>query len=313
MSQASGITLKGPGRTSTSQFRPDPATFSAGLRIGLAGTAALAESAVAEWFRIRSFPFGRLAGEFGLEFCLTDLSAILHRSLRADDLIVTRTEPVGSRYFTVRLFAGADDETPIASARVTVVMVRTPGVDAVLPEELDPLAVRTIDALGTAVTTHDPQFEARDLESNGVPPGSWQLRRQVLAGDVGYRGRMRHVAHARFLEEALDRYLTDHGSPSATRVLNGRYLEVPRFRVRMLNDAIVGDTLVATIRLHQVLQDSLMDLRFDAHAVRGDRRIPVSTAILVAGLGSADPDGFRLEPLDPCLRPEIAQSTAESS
>lgn len=307
--QAGSMTVKGPGRVTVTTLRPDPATRS-GLGVGLLGVSAMAELAVQEWFRVRTFSLSRLANEFGLEFCVTDMSVVNRGVIDADDEVAAFAEPVGPRYFTVRLAKAVAPQTPLATVRESVVMVQQPGTSATLPEELEPMAVTSIDGLRTAVTTHDPQFEARDLDARLLRGDiGWQVEHAVTSLDVGYRGRMQHLSHVRLIEEAIDRYLHDHGSTVRQRIDSGQRLAAPRFRVRLVNDGLAGDRVVIRVNTHQVLRGNLMDLRVDAHVERAGRSIPVSTSIGLIGIEAPTPDGYVLQQLSSGLLATVPPSS----
>lgn len=138
-------------------------------------------------------------------------------------------------------------------------------------------------------------FEARGLDSKlAADRIEWHLTRPVGATDVGYRRRMRHSAHVRVSEGALDRYFSDQGSLTTDQIrAAGRWLDVPRLRGRLVSVAIVGDSLIARTASHRAIRDMLFDGRVEQH----DRRNPVSAGILLVGIRSSGPNGSRFEPL----------------
>lgn len=274
-------TVKGPGRVTFTTTRAEHLVQSGDSSVGLARLSALAQFAVEEWFRIRSFSLARLRDQLGLELCVTDVSAVSKSPLPVNLDIRASTQPVGQRYFTVKLEAAATPTTA-TTLRVSVVMLRQKNAAVDLPPELEPLVVDTIAGLGTAVATHDTQFEARDLDT------------ALLAGDLGWHLDSRvattrsgtgqflanHLMHAELMEKALRQYISDHGDPTVA-TSNPPRLTTPRFRVRLINESAAHDHFVVRVSTHQVLQGSHLDLRIDTHVQGTERSLPAATGIVL--------------------------------
>jgi acyl-CoA thioesterase FadM len=286
-----GDDQRAPGRVTEVVLKPRYEAANVRLRIGVRGITSLAEEAVVNWFRVRGFTPTVLYETYGLEFSIIDCSSLLFGVVTVDDEIVASAEPVGPRYFNVKLSVRRGETQAVAlRTRVTVVMVRRPGWSAELPEELLGMAIDEIDRIRTAVDSHDPEFEARDLDSRITNDAlGWYRSWRVPMANCHYSGRMQYSGFIRVLDELAELFLEDKGLPVGELLdTRGWTMVMPRVRVRVLADAYAGDLMHTTYEVHQVVGQKLFDCRFDAHVQRDDRRIPVATGILLQGFASLD-------------------------
>lgn len=285
-----------PGRVSEVVLRPRYDTANTRLRVGVRGLTALAEEAVVHWFRVRKLSPATLMDRFGLEFSIIDCSSLAFGVVHLDDEVTASAQPVGTRYFNVRLSVG---DRRVLQSRVTVVMPRVPGRREDLPEELEGMAIDEFDRVRTAVDTHDPEFEARDLDARITDDAlGWFRSWRVPVTACHYDDRMQYSGHLRVLEELAELFAADRGLP-AREMLLGRGLVpvLPRVRLRLLADAFAGDLMHTTYEVHQVVGGATFDFRYDAHVQRDGRRIPVATGILLAGYAHHDDPAGKPVPL----------------
>jgi acyl-CoA thioesterase FadM len=263
---------------------------------------------------VRGFDTGTLHDRYRLEFTTIDCSSLIFGAVAVTDEVLAAAEPVGPRYFNVTLAVRRGERTVVVvRSRVTVLMLRRPGDPAELPEELLGMAVDKIDRIRTAVESHDPEFEARDLDERITNDGlGWHRSWRVATHRCHYAGRVHYAGYLRILEELAEMFLADRGI--TTRDLIQRHGLLPmmqRVRVRVLADAYAGDRMHTTYEIHQVVGGKLFDCRFDAHVERDGRRIPTATGILLAGFtGLATPDGRPVTPpaeLLQRLTPDVAR------
>lgn len=290
-----------PGRVTEVALAPRYESANVALRLSVRGLTSLVEEAVINWFRVRGFSPSTLYSTYGLEFSTIDCSSLFFGSVTVDDDVVASAEPVGPRYFNVKLTVRRGDrQTVVARSRVTVVMLRRPGWSVELPEELLGMAIDKIDRIRTAVESHDPEFEARDLDERITNDTlGWHRSWRVALGDCHYSGRMQYTGYVRILEQLGELFLADKGLPVSELIAQGQTTVMPRVRVRILADAEAGDLMHTTYEIHQVVGGKLLDCRFDCHVERGERRIPVATGILLKGFASLDDDGGKPVELSP--------------
>ncbi|WP_422768948.1 hypothetical protein ACN28C_19325 [Plantactinospora sp. WMMC1484] len=285
-----------PGRVSEVVLRPHYDTANTRLRVGTRGLTALAEEAVVHWFRVRKLSPAVLLERFGLEFSIIDCSSLAFGVAHLDDEITASAQPVGSRYFNVRLSVG---DRRVLQSRITVVMPRVPGRREELPEELTGMAIDEFDRIPTAVDTHDPEFEARDLDERITNDAlGWFRSWRVPVSGCHYDNRMQYSGHLRILDELAELFAADRGLPARQTLLeHGLVPVMPRVRLRLLADAYAGDLVHTTYEVHQVVGGACFDCRFDAHVQRGDRRIPVATGILLSAYAREDDRAGKPVPL----------------
>lgn len=304
-----------PGRVTEVALRPRYEAANVRLRPGIRGITSLVEEAVVNWFRIRGLAPSVLYEKYRLEFSIIDCSSLLFGVVTIDDEVVASAEPVGPRYFNVKLTVRRGDRTAVAArCRVTVLMLRRPDAPVDLPDELVGMAVDKIDRIGTAVASHDPEFEARDLDARITNDAlGWHRTFQVPLTICHYSGRVQYSGYLRVLEETYEQFLADQGLPAGKLVAErGWTVVVPRARVRILADAYVGDTMCATYEVHQLNARKYLDCRFDCHVQRDGRRIPVATGILLQGFAGVDDAQGRAVELEPALVERLTPASASA-
>jgi acyl-CoA thioesterase FadM len=291
---ARGAASGGQSRATSIALRPRHDHAGPCMRVRASGLASLAEEALANWFRVRGLSPSVLYHRYGLEHTVVDVSSLFEGAVRPDDEVLATAEPIGVRYFSVRLAVlGAEPERVPLRSRLTVLLVRRPGSFESPPEEL---AGMLVDGLGGGEGAAAPRLDAAAERS------AWRHSGRLPMEACQHAGSVRHSALAQAFATSVEALAEERGL-SAKRLLSERGLVsvMPRMRVRLLAPAFAGEVVHELCEVRQLVGETLFDCRFQAHVERRGGRVAVALGSLLHGYArAADPDA-RPVPLSPWM------------
>jgi acyl-CoA thioesterase FadM len=280
--------------------------------VGFTEVMALSEEAVRQWFRDQGFAPGSLYRDHGLRFCVIDSSVLILRPVDVDDELSAVVEQVSSRFFAVTLgvLGPGGSTTTVARGRLTVALVREgPGAPP-LPEHLAQLVMDDYHGIGTAVATHDPLYEEKSL-AQAATDGAFGFHHDwpVRSPQCHFTGQLQHAGYLSAVADLLEDFLAEKQAPVAAMLAErGLMPAVSRARVRLLTDALLGETVHAVYTVNQVMKNSLIDGRLDCHVTRVGVGVPTATGILLHGYAHTDgPQAGRFAELDAATLALLAQ------
>lgn len=264
--------------------------------IGFKNFMLLAEDAVMHHFREQGHGPQRLLERHGLSLTLTSSSLRLTGTMHSDDLVTGTVTALAGKdepaaLFDVRLTTRrGQDEVKLANGRVRVQLVaEKEAADAdPVPPELAGLVVTEVsdgrseqppDAMGRPVAPDEVAAVLAERSGNAF---LWEWKIPYFACHASTR--IEHSAYVKLLEEAVDRYLERAGLPITGLLAQRDWIPVvSRARVDLHADAAMGETLLITFTVEDVLKDTVFTARMECHVVRGDRLVRVATATIMHG------------------------------
>ncbi|QWF84848.1 thioesterase family protein [Amycolatopsis sp. CA-230715] len=266
----------------TTALRCRPRFEGANIRtwIGFKHFLYLVEEGVLGWFRERGFGPQELYHRYGLGVEIVDCSAQLPAVLEVDDEVRAEVEHTGGRRFAVRLVAVRDGgETLVLKAKVTVALVSERDSEPV-PDPIAGFVADTVSAV-TAPLHRDCDGDPVELLSDGGR-FVWAWRARYF--HCHYADRVQHSGYVRALEEVVDRFLADRGVSVGTLMRERSWIPVvSRARVRLVEPALMEETVYTTFEVGDILRDTLFDGRMDCYVLRGNELVQTATASIVHG------------------------------
>lgn len=282
------------GTSGPHQGRPRYEGANISTFIGFKNFTALAEDFVLAHLRELGYGPQALFERFGLGTTLTHSSMRLTATMHADDQVVGTVTPVAAKpgqgaAFDVRLTtrrAGDEEDVKLSNGRVRVQFITEKDGKAVepVPPELAPFVVAEVTGAdaGTGELIADASAVPAVLAERSGNSFLWTWKIPYFA--CHYYTRIQHQSYVKLLEEAVDRYLEHAGLPITDLLAQRDWIPVvSRSRVDLHADAFMGEELLITFAVDDVIKDTLFTARMECHVLRGDRLVPVASATIMHG------------------------------
>jgi pimeloyl-ACP methyl ester carboxylesterase/acyl-CoA thioesterase FadM len=282
-------TLEGTSGPYTGRPRYEGANIS--TFIGFKNFTALAEDAVLHHLRELGFGPQRLFEQYGLGVTIVHSSVRLTATMHTDDLVVGTVTPVAAKpgqgaAFDVKLATQrGDEDVKLLNGRMRVQLVAEKDGRPVepVPAELAPFVVAEVATAGAAepfAATTDSVPSALTAASGNDFAWSWKIPYFACH----YYTRIQHSAYVKLLEEAVDRYLEHVGLPITGLLEHRDWIPVvSRARVDLHADAFMGEELLITFAVDDVIKDTLFTARMECRVLRGDRLVHIASATIMHG------------------------------
>jgi len=283
-------TLGGSSSTYTGRPRYEGANIS--TFIGFKNFTALAEDAVLQHFRELGLGPQRLFEQYGLGLTVVHSSVSLTGTMQSDDLIVGSVTAIAAKpgqgaAFDVRLAARrGEEDVRVLNGKVRVQLVSEKDGNPAEPVPADLAAfvvaeVSTPGAAETATVTGTAQLAAALAERSGND-FAWSWKIPYFA--CHYYTRIQHSAYVKLLEEAVDRYLDHAGLPITGLLAQRDWIPVvSRARIDLHADAYMGETLLITFAVDDVIKDTVYTARMECRVLRGDQLVHIASATIMHG------------------------------
>jgi acyl-CoA thioesterase FadM len=262
--------------------------------IGFKNFMLLAEDAVLQHLRELGYGAQRLFERHGLGTTVAHSSMRLTATMHTDDQVVAHVVPVAAKpgqgaAFDVKLTTrrdGGSEDVKLLNGRVRVQFVTEKdgtGTEPV-PAELAPFVVAEVagDGAGEPVAAAGEAQVAAALAAASGNDFVWAYKIPYYA--CHYYTRIQSSAYVKLLEEAVDRYLEHVGLPITGLLAQRDWIPVvSRARVDLHADAFMGEELLITFAVDDVIKDTLFTARMEARVLRGDRLVHVASATIMHG------------------------------
>lgn len=271
--------------------------------IGFKNFMLLAEDALLQHFRENGYGPQRLLDKHGLALTLVGSSLRLTGTMHSDDLVTgtvtalpRKNEPDAT--FDVKLTTQrSDEQVRLANGRLRMQLVaeKDSADPDPVPAELAELVVREV----TGRTSEESLAPVRAdrvgslLAERSGNAFLWEWKIPYFACHAS--ARIQHSAYVKLLEEAVDRYLERAGLSITERLMQRNWIPVvSRARVDLHADAAMGETLLTTFTVEDVLKDTVFTARMECHVLRGDRLVRTASATIMHGyVLTSGPEAFR--------------------
>lgn len=262
--------------------------------IGFKNFTALAEDVVLQHLRELGHGPQQLFERYGLGTTVVHSSMRLTATMHSDDQVVGTVTPVAAKpgrgaAFDVRLATrrgGAEEPVRLLNGRVRVQLITEKDGNPVepVPAELAPFVVAEVTGDGAAepLAVGDPATVPAVLAEQSGNSFLWTWRIPYFA--CHYYTRIQHQSYVKLLEEAVDRYLAHVGLPITELLAQRDWIPVvSRSRVDLHADAFMGEELLITFAVDDVIKDTLFTARMECRVLRGDRLVHVASATIMHG------------------------------
>jgi pimeloyl-ACP methyl ester carboxylesterase/acyl-CoA thioesterase FadM len=262
--------------------------------IGFKNFTALAEDVVLQHLRELGHGPQHLFERYGLGTTIVHSSMRLTATMHSDDQVVGTVTPVAAKpgqgaAFDVKLSTrrgDAEEDVRLANGRVRVQLISEKDGNPVepVPAELTPFVVAEVTGAGAAepVVIGDATDVAAVLAERSGNSFLWAWKIPYFA--CHYYTRNQHQTYVKLLEEAVDRYLEHVGLPITGLLAERDWIPVvSRSRVDLHADAFMGEELLITFAVDDVIKDSLFTARMECHVLRGDRLVHIASATIMHG------------------------------
>ncbi|MGV9270951.1 alpha/beta fold hydrolase [Kitasatospora sp. NPDC003701] len=262
--------------------------------IGFKNFTALAEDVVLQHLRELGHGPQQLFERHGLGTTVVHSSMRLTGTMHSDDQVVGTVTPVEARpgrgaAFDVRLTTrrgDAGEPVRLLNGRVRVQLVAEKDGNPVepVPAGLAPFVVAEVTGEGAAepVVVGDPAAVPAALAECSGNSFRWAWKIPYYA--CHYYTRIQHQSYVKLLEEAVDRYLEHVGLPITDLLAQRDWIPVvSRSRVDLHADAFMGEELLITFAVDDVIKDTLFTARMECRVLRGDRLVHVASATIMHG------------------------------
>jgi acyl-CoA thioesterase FadM len=287
---ASMGTLEGTSGPYTGRPRYEGANIN--TFIGFKNFTALAEDAVLHHLRELGFGPQGLFERYGLGATVVHSSVRLTATMHTDDLIVGSVTAVAAKpgqgaAFDVKLATrrgGEDVKLLNGRMRVQLVAEKDGRPVEPVPAELAPFVVAEVATAGAAepVAVAGVEQVPAALAAASGNDFVWSWKIPYFA--CHYYTRIQHSAYVKLLEEAVDRYLEHVGLPITGLLEHRDWIPVvSRARVDLHADAFMGEELLITFAVDDVIKDSLFTARMECRVLRGDRLVHIASATIMHG------------------------------
>lgn len=274
--------------------------------IGFKNFMFLAEDAVLEHFRTHGLGPQDLFTRYGLGLEVVDASTRLINTLHVDDEVrgiveSSRPRSGAGMVCKVRLDAmrpGGDVQVLTGKLRVALVQEKDGAGTEPVPADLAELVVPEVAAV---VQAPPAEPAGTDAIATATPDNGFLWQWKIPYYYCHWYTRLQSNGYVRLLEEATDRYL-EHAGLSITELLATRdwIPVVSRSRVVMHADAFMGETLLISYVVDDVIKDSVFTATMTCRVQRGEQLVTVATATIMHGYVLArGPEQFAgIVPLD---------------
>ena len=282
------------GQTGPIAGRPRYESANISTFIGFKNFMLLAEDAVLQHLRELGHGAQRLFERHGLGTTVVHSSMRLTATMHTDDQVVAHVVPVAAKpgrgaAFDVKLTtrrAGGSEDVKLLNGRVRVQLVSEKdgtGTEPV-PAELAPFVVAEVASEGAAEPVAVTAAEELPAALAAVSGNDFLWTYKIPYYACHYYTRIQSSAYVKLLEEAVDRYL-EHVGLSITGLLAQRdwIPVVSRARVDLHADAFMGEELLITFAVDDVIKDTLFTARMEARVWHGDSLVHVASATIMHG------------------------------
>lgn len=287
---ASMATLHGTSGPYSGRPRYEGANIS--TFIGFKNFMTLAEDAVLVHLRELGYGPQKLFERHGLGITVVHSSMRLTATMHTDDLVTAEVAPVAAKpgqgaAFDVKLATRrGEEDVKLLNGRIRVQLVAEKdgtGTEPV-PAELVPFVVAEVSGDGgaEAVPVADAAEVPAILAARAGNDFLWTWKIPYFA--CHYYTRIQSSAYVKLLEEAVDRYLEYVGLPITGLLAQRDWIPVvSRARVDLHADAFMGEELLITFTVDDVIKDTLFTARMECRVLRGDRLVHVASATIMHG------------------------------
>ncbi|HEV2636497.1 MAG TPA: thioesterase family protein [Actinocrinis sp.] len=260
--------------------------------IGFKNFTALAEDALLQHFRDRGFGPQGLFERYGLGLTVVHSSLRLTATMHTDDLVVADVTAIAAKpgqgaAFDVKLAAERDgQEIKLLNGKMRVQLVAEKDGTPVepVPAELAAYVVPEVATAGAAspVPAADAAQVTAALAAASGNDFAWSYKIPYFA--CHYYTRIQHSAYAKLLEEAVDRYLEHVDLPITGLLAQRDWIPVvSRSRIDLHADAHMGETLLITFAVDDVIKDTVFTARMECRVQRADQLVHIASATIMHG------------------------------
>lgn len=262
--------------------------------IGFKNFTALAEDFVLQHLRELGYGPQHLFERYGLGTTIVHSSMRLTATMHSDDQVIGTVTPVEAKPgkgagFDVRLATrrgDAEEDVKLLNGRVRVQLVTEKDGNPVepVPAQLAPFVVAEVsgDGADEPVLCGDAAQVPAILAERSGNSFLWTWKIPYFA--CHYYTRNQHQTYVKLLEEAVDRYLEHVGLPITDLLAERDWIPVvSRSRVGLHADAFMGEELLITFAVDDVIKDTLFTARMECRVLRGDRLVHVASATIMHG------------------------------
>jgi pimeloyl-ACP methyl ester carboxylesterase/acyl-CoA thioesterase FadM len=266
--------------TTTMRLRP---RFERDTPIALKESMALAEDAVAQWFREHAIGPSSLFSSHGLALRIVRSVVLPTRPIQLDDDLVATVSRKGPGAFTVRL--SVDEHGSLAPAftgHYSVALTRNGATGGAVPDGLGALVVDDLpdDALPADQRIPVPVSSGPHQVLAQARPRAFLRTLRVPHYYCSHTRWLQHHSYVSIFEDTDDRFRHERGIPYADAVAGDQVPVITSARFTLASPAYVDETLYVRFSVRNVFRATTVDVRMECFVHRGDALIRTCTALV---------------------------------